>query len=80
MSKTTIGVILLVVGVIGLVAVYSMRPPSSFGDAIMILGQGRKFFIKEPLYQIFMSIFGLLSVFGIIKIVRAMNSDKNPNS
>ena len=41
MNKTAIGIVLLVFGVIGLVAVYSMRPPSGFGDALMMIGQGR---------------------------------------
>lgn len=56
MSKSGVGIVLLVIGVLVLVAVYSMRPPSGFGEALMMMGQGRKVFIKEPLYQILMAI------------------------
>ncbi len=50
MGKLTIGVVLIIVGVIALALVHSMRLPSGFGDALMMMGQGRQNFIKEPFY------------------------------
>lgn len=79
-NKTTAGIILLIVGVIGLVAVYSMRPPSGLGDALMMLGQGRDHFIKEPFYQIFMAASFLISLSGIIHIFKGMSANKHHNS
>lgn len=76
MNKTVLGAILLVVGTIILVAVYSMRPPSGLGDAFMMMGQGRQHFIKEPLYQIFLAIGGIVSVFGVIQIFLGLQSKK----
>ena len=48
MNTQTVGIVMLVVGIIGLVGVYSMRPPSGFGEALMMMGQGRQFFIRAP--------------------------------
>ena len=76
MNKTAIGIILLVVGVIGLVAVYSMPPLSGFGDALMMIGQGRQSFIKEPLYQIFLAISCLVSLFGLILAAMSLSKSK----
>ena len=44
------GIVLLVVGIVGLIFVYSLRPPSGFGDALMMAVQGRNFYLKEPVY------------------------------
>jgi hypothetical protein len=52
MSKATLGAIQTVVGILGLAVVYSVRPPSGFGEALMMLGQGKHQYIKEPLYEI----------------------------
>ena len=80
MSKTALGGILLVVGVFGVIAVYSMRPPSGFGDALMMMGQGRNNFIKEPFYQILIATSGLIGVYGVIQIVRGLGAGKDKNS
>ena len=71
----TVGIVMLVIGVIGLVGVYSVRPPSGFGDAIMMMGQGRGC-IRDPFYQIFMAVFGLISFFGVLKIVKDQKEGK----
>ncbi|MEC4685512.1 MAG: hypothetical protein VST71_07255 [Nitrospirota bacterium] len=76
MNKKTVGIILLTVGVIGLVTVYSMRPPSGFGEALMMMGQGRQSFIKEPLYQILMGASGLIFLLGIMQIVLGFKNKK----
>lgn len=68
------GVVLLVIGVIGLVGVYSMRPPSGFFEAFMMLGEAREYFIKRPLYEILLAVFALTCLFGLIKIA---TSQKN---
>lgn len=80
MRKTTIGVVLLIVGVIGLVAVYSMRPPSGLSEALMMMAEGRQNFIKEPFYQIFMAISGSISLFGMLQIIAGVSGGKGSQS
>ena len=70
------GIILLVVGIIGLIVVYSLRPPSGFGDALMMMGQGRNFYLKEPVYLMLMALSGVISLFGVINIVKASSKQK----
>ena len=70
----TKGIILLAVGIIALISVYSVRPPSGFGDAIMMMGQGKSFFLKEPVYLVLMAISGFILLFGVIHIVKASRS------
>jgi len=77
MTNMTKGVILLIVGVVALIAVYSVRPPSGLGDALMLMGQGRDFFLKGPVYLGLMAISGIISVFGLVFIVKDMNKGKN---
>lgn len=77
MNTKTLGIIMLIIGVIGLVGVYSLRPPSGFGEALMMMGQGRQFFIKEPLYQILLVVFVIISVFGLLKIVKGQKKSKD---
>lgn len=74
MKKTTLGTILLVIGIIMLVAVYSMRPPSGFGEAFTMMWQGRQNFIREPFYQILLAVGGIISVYGIIQIIMGLQS------
>lgn len=77
MEKKTIGVILLIVGILGLVVVYSMRPPSGFGEALMMLGEGRQYYIKEPWYQLLLIVSFVISGFGAYRIFKAKKeSDK----
>ena len=64
MNKKTKGIVSAVVGVIALAVVYSMRPPSGFGDAVMMMAQGKNYFIKEPLYQILFGISAIVSGYG----------------
>lgn len=70
------GIILLVIGGIGLIFVYSLRPPSGFGDALMMMGQGKEFFLKEPVYLTLMALSGIISLFGVIYIVKGMSKEK----
>lgn len=70
MNTKTGGTVMLVIGIIGLVAVYSMRPPSGFGEAIMMMGQGRQSFIREPLYQILLAASAIVAVFGFLRIIK----------
>ena len=75
-TKTeAIGIVMLVVGVFGLVVVYSMRHPSGFGDAMMMMGQGRCF-IRAPLYQLLLAVLGIICFFGVRKIVKGQKESK----
>jgi len=65
MKKRHKGVAIVVVAVIAIACIYGMRPPSGFGDAIMMMGQGKSTYIKEPLYQILLSISGLGLFYGL---------------
>jgi len=60
------GIILSVIGVIGLAVVYSYRPPTGITEAFMMMGQGKDWFLKEPIYITLMAIFGLLTFFGLL--------------
>ena len=42
-----------------------------FGEALMMLGQGREFVISDPYYGIFMLLFVLTGVWGFVKLIRA---------
>lgn len=72
----TRGVILLIAGVVGLVTVYSMRPPSGLGDAFMMMGQGRQTYLKEPVYFGLMAISGIIAILGIVSIVKDKDKEK----
>lgn len=72
----TVGIVMIAVGIIGLVGVHYMRPPSGFGDAMMMMGQGRQGFIREPFYQIYLAGFGITSFFGVLKIVKGQKESK----
>ncbi|MFC1888890.1 hypothetical protein ACFL4G_03950 [Thermodesulfobacteriota bacterium] len=71
------GIGLLIVGVLGLIGVYSIRPPSGFGEALLMVGQGKDFYLKEPLYLILMAISGLITVFGLILTVKGLDKTKD---
>ena len=77
MNKTTQGTILLIIGIIVLVVVYSMRPPSGLGESFMNMWQGKQYFIKEPVYQILLAIGGIISVLGFIQIFIGLRSKKD---
>lgn len=76
MNKKIGGMAMLVIGVIGLAIVYSMRPPSGFGEAIMMMGQGKQYFIREPLYYILLAVSGLVAFFGVLKLIKANKENK----
>ncbi len=40
-------IILLVIGVIGLIAVYSLRPPSGLGEELMMMGAVQRYSNSE---------------------------------
>jgi uncharacterized membrane protein len=65
------GLVALLIGVIGLVVVYSLRPPSGIGEALVMLSQGRESFIKEPLYEILLALFAIVGLLGIIRLARS---------
>jgi hypothetical protein len=62
--------VMIALGVIGLVLVYSFRPPSGIGDAFSRLAAGQEYFLKEPVYYLGLIGFGLLLVFGVVKAIR----------
>jgi hypothetical protein len=68
----------LIIGVIGLALVYSVRPPSGMGEAFMMLGQGRNWYLKEPIYLTLMVAFGLLALFGLISLITKRNPQIPP--
>jgi cell division protein FtsW (lipid II flippase) len=73
--KNTAALALLLIGIIGLVSVYSMRPPSGLMDALSMMSENRQHFIKRPLYQIFLGIFGLMGVTGGVTLLRRVSRD-----
>lgn len=70
MTTSAVGKILIAVGIVGLIIVYSFRPPSDLGDAFMMMGQGRDFFIKEPWYQMLIGLSVVSVGFGVLKLVK----------
>ncbi len=68
MSKTGLGTLLLLAGIIALVMVHSMRPPSGIMDAFAMMAQGRQTFIKEPFYQILLALAGIVTFFGALLV------------
>lgn len=64
----TVGIVMIAVGIIGLVGVHYMRPTS--------MVQGRQGFIMEPFYQIYLAVFGIISFFGVLKIVKGQKESK----
>ncbi len=64
------GIIITIIGAIGLIVGYSFRPPSNFGDAIVMMGLGREFFLREPIYIGLMVISGLIAVFGLVSAIK----------
>lgn len=73
MGRNAVGVILIVAGLMGLVVVYSMRPPSGFGEAMSMLARGRQYYLREGPYYFFMLISGLVSLAGLILLVQAVS-------
>ena len=63
--------LMIAIGIIGLVFVYSLRPPSGFGDVFVRASQGQDFFLKEPVYYLGLIGFAILTAFGLLKAVRA---------
>ena len=70
------GVILIIVGVVALIYVHSLRPPSGFFDVLMRIGQEREFYLNEPVYHGFMAISGFVSVLGLVLFVKAIIKGK----
>jgi hypothetical protein len=66
------GTVLLVVGVFALIVVYCLRPPSDIGDAMRMMGQGRNYYFKEPMYYTLMVLSAVVAFFGVMHIVSFM--------
>lgn len=71
-KKVAIGVFLLAAGVAGLFIVHSMKPPSGLGEVLGMLGQGRLSYIREPYYQIFLAAAGLITLAGLVQVVKGI--------
>lgn len=76
MGKLLVGVGVTIVGLVCLAVVHSMRPPSGFMEALMMLGQGRQTFIKEPLYQVLLGCSSLISLGGIVLVVSGFSAGR----
>jgi hypothetical protein len=61
---------LIGIGLVGLILVYSFRPPAGFMDAMNIAASGRDFYLREPVYYLGLLGFGALLVLGIVKAIR----------
>ena len=61
----------LIIGVIGMIITYHYRPPSGIGDAFGMLLNGRDFYLKEPVFLALMSVFGLLTFFGMVAVIKS---------
>ena len=64
------GWVILIIGLVGLILVYSYRPPSGIGQAFIMLAQGQNFHFKSPVYEILLGIFGIILIFGIWTVVK----------
>lgn len=73
-NTNIVNYVMMGVGTVGLVGVYSLRPPTGFGDALMKAAQGQEFFLKEPVYYLGLIMFGLLLVFGVVRVLRTERS------
>ncbi len=74
--KRLLGLLFLIVGVAGLVTVYTMRPPTGLGEALLNAVGGRPI-IREPHYQMLMGASGLVTFFGaILTVARSRKSRK----
>jgi hypothetical protein len=73
--KTSSAIGLLAVGVVGLIVVYSMRPPDGIMDALGMLVQGKQRYIHAPLYQLLMALFAFLALAGGIVVLRRLTGD-----
>lgn len=71
MNGKLVSYLMVAIGIMGLVFVYSLRPPSGFGDAFVRASQGQNFFFKEPVYYLGLIVFAILTAFGLIKAIRA---------
>jgi hypothetical protein len=74
------GLILLAIGVVGLFLVYSHRPPRGFMEAMGMMMEGRQKYLKSPLYEIGLGVFGILSVFGAFRSFKAASKGTPPVS
>jgi hypothetical protein len=70
LMKLARALVLVGVGVLGLLVVYSMRPPAGFIDALGMMSQGRSHFVREPLYQILLGCSGLVTLIGSVGVAR----------
>ena len=59
-----------IVGVVGLIVVYTYRPPSGIGQAVLRFAQGNNFYFRTPVYEILLAFFVITLIYGIVKIVK----------
>ena len=62
------GVFLIVLGIIAVIAVYSVRPPSGFAESLFMAGQGKEFYLKEPVYYGLMVLSAAIGIFGVFLV------------
>jgi len=60
----------LIIGVLGMALTYAYRPPAGLGDAFSMLLNGQSFYLKQPLFTIFMASFALLAGFGLLGMIQ----------
>lgn len=51
---------LIAIGLLGLAAMYSLRPPAGVADAVDMVHHGRSFFLREPFFYAGLGLFGVL--------------------
>lgn len=70
--RLTIGnTVLMIVGLLGLIFVYSLRPPAGFGELFAAAARGQEFYLKGPVYYVGLLLFGILVLVGLIRTVRS---------
>lgn len=69
-SQEILDMLRVAIGIIGMIVTWAYRPPSGLGDAIMMMGEGQSFYLKEPVFLGLMAAFGLIALFGLIAMIR----------
>lgn len=65
MNKLVVGTVLIIIALIGLLAVYNMRPPAGLSDAFTMMAEGREVYLRREPYLILMGFFGVLGIISV---------------